>query len=339
MRELFKALNNRIKEKKDTVMVTVVASSGSTPRGAGARMLVGQEGRIIGTIGGGAVEYQAIVAAMEVLKTKNSYIKPFYLSKNNIEDIGMICGGNVKVYFSYIDGNDTSVIELTDRIEQMYENGEASWLIIDISEDSKGELAVYGKASKALGYDIVSDRIYILENKPKQIELDGRKYYIEKLAQSGIVYIFGGGHVSQALVPVLKSIDFRCVVLEDREEFCKKELFKGVEKTMLIDNERVLDYIDVSEDDYICIMTRGHKADTIVQAQALKTAAKYIGVIGSARKVKGVFDKLKEMGFTDKDLKRIVTPIGLEIKAETPEEIAISIAAQLIMVRANTTNS
>ena len=147
-------------------------------------------------------------------------------------------------------------------------------------------------------------------------------------------HIGGDGIVAQALVPILTSVDFSCVILENREEFCRPELFPGAEDVRMIENWHLGDYVSIGEEDYVCVMTRGHKDDTIVQEQILRTPAAYIGVIGSRRKKASVFRVLKEDGFTDRDLERITTPIGLEIGAETPAEIAISIAAQMIEVRA-----
>jgi xanthine dehydrogenase accessory factor len=111
-------------------------------------------------------------------------------------------------------------------------------------------------------------------------------------------------------------------------------LFEGVEATHLIDFSHIKDYVTIGEEDYVCIMTRGHANDCLVQKQVMKTPACYIGVIGSAGKMAGVFAKLKEEGFTEEDFKRITTPIGLDILAETPQEIAVSVTAQLIMKRA-----
>ena len=129
----------------------------------------------------------------------------------------------------------------------------------------------------------------------------------------------GDGHVAQALVPALSAVDFRCTVLEDRGDFCQKELFPQAEAAILINNTRVADFIAIREDDYIVVMTRGRKNDTLIQAQALKTPAHYIGVLRSQR-------------FTDRNLSRITTPIGLDIGSETPAEIAVSITDQRILL-------
>lgn len=155
-----------------------------------------------------------------------------------------------------------------------------------------------------------------------------------RLLPAGRVYIFGGGHVAQALVPALTAVEFRCVVLEDRAELCRPELFPGAEEVLHIDNSRVADFVELTKEDWVAIMTRGHKDDLLIQSQVMKTPARYIGVIGSRQKTAAVTAKLREMGFSDADFERVWAPIGLPIRSETPAEIAVSIAAQLILERA-----
>lgn len=339
MKNLFQLLHAALAQNQDAVLVTVVASSGSTPRGAGARMLITKDGRIAGTIGGGAVEYRSEQLAETVLQQKSSRMEYFRLRKNQVQDLGMICGGDVTIYFQYIPANDPQTLSLTEHISSLYARGEQSWLITDITQGHSGGLAVYGKESGLAGMEVPADVISRLGSKPFQTQSGQNQYYCEKLIQAGIVYIFGGGHVAQALVPALSAVDFCCKVLEDREDFCRKELFPQAAETLLIDNSRISDFITIRQDDYVVIMTRGHKDDTLIQAQALRTPAHYIGVIGSARKTAGVFAVLRDQGFTDQDLSRITSPIGLDILSETPAEIAVSITAQLIQVRARRNHS
>lgn len=334
MKKLFQLLEETLRQGKDAVLVTIVASSGSTPRGTGARMLVTAAGRIGGTIGGGAVEHHSEEVAMEVLVAKNSRTEHFSLKKNEIQDLGMICGGDVNVYFQFISADEPQNPALMQHIEALYQTGEEFWIINELSAGAQGPMSVYAQTGGLVGMPVPDAVIESLGEQTRQVEAEGRLFYCEKMVKSGRVYIFGGGHVSQALVPVLMAVDFRCVVLEDRKEFCQPELFPGAEEVLLIDNSHVSDYVDIGASDYVCIMTRGHKDDLVVQAQVLDTQAYYIGVIGSRHKKAGVFEKLREMGFTDSDLERITTPIGLSIRAETPAEIAVSIAGQLIERRA-----
>lgn len=334
MRTLFQQLGSALRRGSPAVLVTVVASSGSTPRGAGARMLITDRGRVAGTIGGGAVEYRSEQIARELLLSGISRSEHFILQKNQVQDLGMICGGDVHVYFHYLPAYAEDSIALTDRIEVLFLTGEQSWLLTEIAEDRPGGFAVFSKKQGLFGSPIPAEILQQLGNRPAQLTAEGRRFYCEKLVQPDRVFIFGGGHVAQKLVPALAAVDFRCVVTEDRPEFCRPELFPGVESTRLLDNNDPAAYADITENDYVCIMTRGHKDDTLVQSHVLKTPARYIGVIGSRKKTAGVFAQLRAQGFTDEDLQRITTPIGLSILAETPAEIAVSITAQLIMERA-----
>ena len=334
MRDFFKALDETMENGLDAVIVSIVASSGSTPRGAGARMLVTRDGRICGTIGGGAVEYHSEKVALEVLQTKKSVYDFYQLHSNDIQDLGMICGGDVHVYFRYLPANDSSAVAVSNAVEELFTYAEPAWLIEEITPEKDSGIGVFSEKTGLLGIDISSSVLSELKSGATKIEDEGRTFYCEKIIQSGKVYIFGGGHVAQALVPALTAVNFRCTVLEDREDFCRSELFGGYAETKKIDNNHVLDYVKINENDYVIIMTRGHKDDQLIESQVLKTPARYIGVIGSRRKAAGVAANLKMMGFTDEDLSRITTPIGLAIKAETPAEIAVSITAQLIENRA-----
>ena len=334
MKKLFAALKDSMLRGEDTVWVTIVASSGSAPRGSGARMLVGPAGRICGTIGGGAVEYKSEHIAMEILRDRGSRKEIFRLYRNEIEDLGMVCGGNVEVFFRYIPADDAAVRALVDGTAAIFDALEPSWLITEITEGCAGVLSVYGKRSGLLGAPVPQQVLDTLGVRPVQTEIDGRTYYSEKLLQPGRVYVFGGGHIAQALVPVLLGADFTCVVLDDRPDFAAPERFPGAE-TRLIDPEDISDVVaGFTADDCVCIMTRGHKDDMLIQRQVMRSPVQYIGVIGSARKQKTVKEQILAAGYTEADFEYVVSPIGINIGAETPAELAVSIAAQLIRVRA-----
>ncbi len=336
MKRLFEILVNELKSGNDITMVSVTASSGSTPRGAGARMIVSKEGRLYGTIGGGPVEYLCQQKAAEVLDTKKSFNESYMLRKNEVQDLGMICGGDVACYFQYISCQDKEIQKTIEYALDLFEQGKDIWIITDITEGKKPEMAIYGKENGALGMDLSSEIIELLPSSPFKKEIDGRTYSAEQINQSEKVYIFGGGHVAQSLVPTLARVGFRCVVVEDREEFAKRELFEGIFDTRLVDMNNLDELCqEITENDYVCVMTRGHANDYEVEKCVLRTPAKYIGAIGSKKKIAGINQRLRDDGFTDDDIARLTTPIGLAILAETPAEIAVSIAAQMIYERAN----
>jgi xanthine dehydrogenase accessory factor len=146
--------------------------------------------------------------------------------------------------------------------------------------------------------------------------------------------VFGAGHVSLQIVPLAARVGFRTVVIDDRPEFADEKKFPETAEVRQYPFEGVLQHLPVNQASYLVIVTRGHIHDKTVLAQCLKTNAKYIGMIGSRRKIAMVYENLKEEGFTQKDIERVRAPIGLDIGAETPEEIAVSIVAELISVRA-----
>ncbi len=331
MKQLFETLRSTLERGEDAVLVTIVASSGSAPRGAGARMLVTKEGRVSGTIGGGAVEYRAEQLAGEILLTKRSRQEHFRLFKNDVADIGMVCGGAVDVYFRYISAGDAETVRLLEVCAELFETLEPSWLITELES---GALSVYSPKRGLLGEPVPDEVLKSLSARPARCELGGKVYYCEKLLQPGRVYLFGGGHISQALAPLLLTLDFPCLVLDDREEYLSPALFGGA-PTRRIDPEDISKLVkDFTENDCVCIMTRGHKDDMLIQKQVMRSPVRYVGVIGSARKQRAVKEQILALGYDESEFEKVVSPIGLDIGADSPAEIAVSIAAQLIMVRA-----
>ena len=327
MRNMLKTIKDKLEHGQSLVLVTVIASSGATPRGAGARMLIGSEGRICGTIGGGAVEYRSEQIAAQVLAEKTSLGHDFTLTKDDVQNLGMICGGACNVFFHYLPAGDGHTIALCAEAEEQFRKGSALWLLTSLGEN--GRMGLYADDLGYWGMD-VSEPLP-LSRHPERIG----DIFAEQINAPGRVYVFGGGHVAQELVPVLSHVGFRCVVMDDRAEFTRPELFPGAEEVICGDLTRIRDYMTIGSEDYVCVMTRGHSHDTVVQAQVLRCRPTYCGVIGSAFKAAGVRKTLKEeYGLADEELDLVTTPIGLPIKGETPAEIAISIAAQMILHRA-----
>ena len=333
MKQMLRMMAHRLTAGEALVLVTVTATSGATPRGAGARMLVGKSGRLCGTIGGGAVEYRSEQIALQVLERQVSDRQDFSLTRADVQNLGMICGGDVNVFFHYIPEDDRQTLELARKALELLETGEGFWLLSDITMG--GTLSLYTKKDGVFGPAVPGWVLSALPRQPKVLRQGEECWCAEQVGGSGRVYIFGCGHVSQELEPVLTHVGFRCVVMDDREEFARRELFPTAEDVKLIDFNRISDYVAIGQEDYICVMTRGHAFDTVIQAQVLKRKPAYVGVIGSRKKAAGIRKILKEeYGLSEEELNTVTTPIGMDIDAETPAEIAISIAGQLIQVRA-----
>lgn len=337
MKKIFEELQNCMDSKKAAVLVTVTDSKGSTPRGAGSRMLVTEDGICCGTIGGGAVEYQAFKTALGVLESGSSRFEGFTLTRNQTADIGMVCGGNVRVYFQYVSPEDPAMRELCPRILSALEEDQDSWLLMDLTDEGSWKMGLY-QEGKLYGLRLSQEaerQLSCLGTKAGEGMLDGHIYYSEPLVQAGTVYIFGGGHVAQELVPLLSHLNFRCVVMDDREEFANSRVFPTAKKTIVGNLQHLSDFVRITDRDYVCIMTRGHQYDYYVQKQVLPIKPCYIGIMGSRNKIRVTTEKLLADGFSLEEIQFCHMPIGTRIQAQTPAEIAVSIAGELISVRAS----
>ncbi|MTD38119.1 XdhC/CoxI family protein [Erwinia sp. CPCC 100877] len=334
MKEFFQALKAAFDQKKDTVLVTVVTSSGSTPRAEGAHMLIGSQGRIIGTIGGGAVEFQSEQLAAKVLKHHQPVVKKFILAPNKTDDIGMICGGNTEVLFQFIPWKAAADFEeIYTTAMTCFKKNQAGWLICTYDDHNNSTIAFYSQD----GFIGLAEELpqLLFNDQIQKYQKDQTHYYIEPILKPGKVYVFGGGHVGQALVPILKSVDFHCVVFEDRQEFLRKELFPLADELVFGDFHEVAKKISLTQNDYCIIVTRGHSFDYALEEQLIRAPHYYLGVVGSEHKVAIHKKKLLEQGFSAAEIATVDMPIGLNIPTETPAEIAISIVGKLIDVRAN----
>ena len=334
MKKLLDSIVASLESRQPVVLVSVIASSGSTPRGAGATMAVFTDSSSCGTIGGGAVEYEAVRQAATMFGTKESRIAAYVLDRNDVADLGMICGGDVTVFYDYLDPGDEHVSGLYRRIRRAFDMNEDAWLIRLFEKGALVETAVYDGGGLSFADHIREAEITpLLGNAP--VLTDGEKqYYTEPLVRAGKAYIFGGGHVAQELVPVLARVGFTVVVYEDRENFAKAELFPEADDIVLHDFAKISEKITVGRTDYVVIMTRGHQMDYDVLEQTLRTPARYIGCIGSARKLAATKQRLIGAGVPEAAFERLHSPIGLKIMAETPAEIAVSVAAEMIQFRA-----
>jgi xanthine dehydrogenase accessory factor len=296
-------------------------------------MLTGKNGRILGTIGGGALEYRAIQLAGELLELRESRVKTYRLHQNDEEDLGMLCGGDVEVFFRFIGGRDEKIIALMkDTLAHLEKDGDL-WLFTDLSSPGNWTMTLYGADTPPCGMELSGDDIKALaRGRAALLKKGGRCLYGKPVNFAGKVFIFGGGHVAQALAPVLDTVGFRCVIFDNREEFASRELFPAACSVIAGDYDNIFRYAEIGPNDYIVIVT--HAYDLNVLRQVVSADCAYIGVIGSKRKAAIVKQRLISEGVSAEILDRLNAPIGLPIHSETPEEIAVSIAGEMIRRRA-----
>ena len=330
MEKTFRQIKRKLEEDIDVILVTIIAGKGSVPRGAGARMWLSRDGEMSGTIGGGNVEYQAAIKARELLERKRSFMTGYNLGQADIADMGMVCGGQVQGLFQYLCKKDIPCMEAV--IAQCGKAQDA-WLLLHVTDADTWDMRVMTK-EEAAGHKEYEEIVESMKNKPAYLETGSGNYYIESLVESGIVYVFGGGHVAQELVPLLSHLGFPCFVTDDRKEFASKERFPDAVETLVCDYDELEEHIHIKSCDYVVIMTRGHQHDYEVQTQLLKYHPFYMGIMGSRNKIAYVSGRLLNDGYTKEEIGKCHMPIGTAIKAETPAEIAVSIAGELICKRA-----
>ncbi len=331
MKKLFGELALRMREGGRAVLCTVVESQGSTPRGPGAMMAVFPDGGTLGTVGGGRVEYEAIQRALHAFDEGHDALERYVLTPNQVADLGMICGGNQSIYFLYIDGGDEQAAALFERAAALFHEQRDSWLFTQLRPGGRAEFDLYADGAFLLSRFPLPDEAALPRLSPRLA--DG--VLIQPISRSETVYVFGGGHVSQALVPLLATLDFPVVVYDERPEFTDPALFPAALRTVCAPYPALLEHIDPKPNDYAVVMTRGHEGDHTVQRLLLTRPPRYIGVIGSHRKAALQHQRLLDEGCTEEALSIVHSPIGLPIGAQTPAEIAVSVAAELIKIRSD----
>lgn len=335
MKELFTSILAALARGERVVLCSILASSGSTPRGAGAKMGVFADGHTEGTIGGGAVEKLAGEKAMDVLASGQPLVQGYCLAPNQVADIGMICGGNVTVYFQVFKPEDAQARALVAAILELLQSNCDSWLVYRMDGGCVSAMGTYDEAH-GLRF---TDRVSLEQLKPMLksnacMQKGDPGYFVEPLTQAGYAYIFGGGHVGAALVPVLASVGFRVVVYDNRPDFATPAHYPQAGRVILGNYLDIGAHLTLTANDYVCIMTPGHQADREVLLQAMRSDATYIGCIGSRHKIASTNAYLVANGIPEAELSRIHAPIGLDILGQTPAEIAVSIAAEMILHRA-----
>ena len=258
---MFAALGEALKNGEEVALVTIVSANGSVPQRVGAKMLVHADGRIVGTIGGGCYEHEALLKARESLKTRKPYTVRYELADDFAAESGLICGGQMEIF-------------------------------------------------------------------------------VEPIEPSPVVYIFGAGHVGQFVGRVAHDAGFRVHVIDDREKFANQERFPDAAEIVVDDIPGWINRTTFAPTAYAVVVTRGHRYDLDTMRALAARPLRYLGLIGSRAKVKRIYDVLIEEGSVQvEQLEKVHAPIGLDIGAVTPQEIAVSIVAELIAVRRGKTNA
>lgn len=330
---IYKIAEDYLKEGKKGMIATVIRRIGSAPRDTGAKMFIGEDGKVLGTVGGGKLENDAYEEALRLMNKGITKVLQIRMNATEVAQDGMLCGGNVDILLEPVE---EKYRDLYAAIGLSLEKGKRA-IVITRFKDNRLSKTFVAHDNTIIGEPLTEDEsksiaAYMNERNPVLIH---ETTVIEPIVKYSTLYIFGAGHVSQYLSIVAKLVNFYTVVIDDRIEFANRERFSDVDEIIVDNFESVFNRLNFTGNEFVVIVTRGHQYDAFVLQEVLKRAFRYVGMIGSKRKVKIILENLKEKGFGEDLLKRVHAPIGLEINAETPQEIAISIVAELIKERAN----
>ena len=303
-----------IKSNHKVVLLTVAESSNSSPGRQGFKMLVRDDKTARGTIGGGIMERNLVDYSFDILSGKETTLikRLQHSNATQREKSGLICGGYQSVIFSIL-----TKVNL-ESISNILEN---------ITQRKNGTLEL---APGNFSYDKNST---LQDEYTFEYENEGQYSYSEQIGFIDTAYVIGGGHVGLAVSRIVKSIGFYVIVFDHRKEIFTMDQNTFADEKIITDYKSVNQYIQEGSKSYAIIVTPQHAGDRDALSSVIKMNLKYIGMMGSKRKIKTVFDSLLEEGYNKNLLDKVHSPIGLEIEAETPEEIAISITAEIIKVK------
>jgi xanthine dehydrogenase accessory factor len=340
MKRFYKEILKILSQRGKAVLATVIQQSGSAPRKGGAQMLIRENGSFLGSVGGGRLEADVLREARTVMTEGKTKFLDFHLTGTEVAEAGMICGGDVELFLEPLP---PALMDIFTQILEVQKKGEEAVLATIISEEPsregavrKGLLSSEGNTIGPIALDPKarqSAQEVIKEKRPQLILYEGKRLYLEPIFAEPTLYIFGAGHISRSIAPVASLVGFQVVVIDDRAEFASREHFPLADEIWVEEFETVGEKIEPDEQAYMVIVTRGHTHDYTVLKQVLPMKSRYIGMIGSSRKRDTIYKKLMQEGHTKEELEQVHAPIGLAIGAETPEEIAVSIVAELIQVR------
>lgn len=339
MHDIFTELDQILRLQRSACYTALVETRGSTPQKSGARMLVYPDGSQVGTLGGGCVEAEVKRRALQLLDQGATDLLTFQLDSDYGWDDGLICGGRMKMLVDPIrPGDDLSFFRtltdafLTDRacteavvIDEKSGGHPSDRFLIDADGTM---LASRGSSSPP---EALWTNLRPLSDRPRPYVSEGLSY-LPHLKRCRLI-IVGAGHVGQKTAELAASVDFDVWVVDDREEYCNADRFPAAKRLIVGPIDQTLSGLDIDSDTYCLIVTRGHNHDEEALYHLAESSARYVGLIGSRRKIKMIFEDLLQENISRDSLRRVHAPLGFDIGSQTVPEIAISIVAELVAHR------
>ena len=347
VREVIQEAVNQLDSGNPCVLATVVRTKGSTPQKAGAMLLVRDDGTAVGTLGGGCVEGDIWFAAREILRNQGGpEFKDYYLNEDIAARDGLVCGGTMYFYLEpFWDTDDFS--DIGSELIGAYDGAEPAALATVVRSD--GDTAALGAKLLLRSDGTVAGGIGTAELDEMALEVASRvaavganesvaiddrtELFVEGFTTPPTLVMVGGGHVGKATADLAHRLGYRVYIVDDRQDFSNPERFPYAEDTIVTSYTNWAEHLDINVNSFIVVASRGHWFDDVALESALTTRARYIGLLGSRRKTLMIYQRLLQEGVPRERLAEVRAPIGLDIGALEPEELAVSIMSEVIMAR------
>jgi xanthine dehydrogenase accessory factor len=330
MAGIYEKIDEHLSRGRKGILATIIKGKGPTPQKEGAKIFIDEAGSITGSIGGGCVEAQAWKEARDLAGGEETRIIRYLMTSNEVAEEGMVCGGVVDIFLEpVLERHREMYMELLKRL-----NGSSSCTMVTRigSPSSKSLVTAEGKV-----WGDPLDEAILEQLSEKSGEKDLYflgDWLVEPFIMRNRLYVYGAGHISLFISKIAKMIDFEVTVIDDRASFASRERFPEADRVV---PGYFTDFIRTNHftgADFHVIVTRGHRHDADVLEEVLKVPGAYVGMIGSDRKIRLVYEHLKMKGTDPALFERVRAPIGIDLEAVTPQEIAVSIAGELINERA-----
>jgi xanthine dehydrogenase accessory factor len=344
MRDILPEIERWQQDGEEIALATVIRATGSAPRPAGGKLAVTPSGRMSGSVSGGCVEGAVYELALDVLKSGRSHVAQYGISNELAWDVGLSCGGTIEVFVEPFQGGFRDAIndELRRAISQEHEIALAS---VVSGADIGAKLLVYadGRRIGSLGNPdldeaVAADALDVIgqggaETNTYPVGDTGIDVYIESYLPPRRLVIVGAAHIAIPLVNFARELGYRTTVIDARALFATRERFPHADELIVAWPDEALATLPLGPQTDIVLLAHDPKFETPALDVALRSRASYIGAIGSRKTSAERKERLRESGFSEERIARLHGPVGLDIGAKTPAEIAISILAEIIAVR------
>ena len=342
MREILERAAKLRAEGRPFAVATVVRTTGSTPQVVGAKLLADDLGRLVGTLGGGCVEADAVDEAKRVLVTGTPSLRDYELTEDLAYDTGLVCGGTMGIAIEH--GREALRAAQRDLLDDLLaasrggapvalatllakrgrEYASAGRILVESDGTATGSLGAFDERA------IAHAREALARGTAQVVPLDdAHELLVEPVTSRPTLVQVGAGHVGLSVARMARRLDFHVIVVDDRPEFANRQRIPEADEVVCADMIRAIEELPLAWNTFVVVATRGHKMDAHAVRAAVKTPARYVGLVGSKRKTILIERMLREEGVPEDRIRSVHAPIGLDLGGRTPAEIALAILAEI----------